>query len=300
MAQEMATKEERTWLLYPEDPARRVGVRIERPGDALEEGAAERPVVVLSHGFKGFMDWGFFPMLSTRLARAGFVVVSFNASGSGIGDDPMVMDDEEAFLRDTYTRQLEDIARVRAWARRLEGVDAGREALMGHSRGGGMSIVAAAEDPPAALVTWAAIDESDRFDDATKAHWRAEGELRVPNGRTGQVHRMSVAALDDFEEHRERLDIVAAAGRYPGPFLAIHGSKDGTVPPSAATRLAAAAPGGSALILEGADHAFDAKHPMGEVSPEALERAIAATLDHLAPLAEPPRGTASPARPQVN
>ena len=39
------------------------------------------------HGFKGFKDWGFFPHLADRLARAGLVAVSFNFSGSGVGPD---------------------------------------------------------------------------------------------------------------------------------------------------------------------------------------------------------------------
>ena len=32
-----------------------------------------RPAVVVLHGFKGFKDWGMFPPLADRLARAGFV-----------------------------------------------------------------------------------------------------------------------------------------------------------------------------------------------------------------------------------
>lgn len=281
MTGEIATTEERTWLESLDEPQRRVGVRIER---AVRQGSTVRPVVILCHGFKGFMDWGFFPLLSTRLARAGFVVVSMNASGCGVGEDPLVMDDDEAFFHDTYTRQLEDIGWVRAFARELDGVDGSREALLGHSRGGGMVLVSAAEDPPAALVTWAAIDEADRFDEATKLRWRAEGELRVPNGRTGQIHRMSVAALEDLERHLERLDIAAAASRYPGRFLAIHGTEDRTVPAAAATRLAERSPHGEALLIEGADHGFDATHPLGAARPEALQRAIEATLAHLAPL----------------
>ena len=281
----METTEERLWLEHPGEQGRRIGVRVERLA-APGEPPRGRPVVVLCHGFKGFMDWGFFPGLSQRMAQAGFVAVSLNASGCGVGDDPLVMDDEEAFFRDTYTRQLEDIARVREFARALPGVDSTREALMGHSRGGGMAIISAAETPPAALVTWAAIDDSDRFGVATKAQWRATGELHVPNGRTGQVHRLSVAALDDLMEHQERLNILAAAGRYGGPFLAIHGSEDTTVPWMAAERLASAAPQGSPLIIEGADHSLGATHPMGPEVPPVLESALAATAAHLGGLLE--------------
>ncbi|MFT7171497.1 MAG: pimeloyl-ACP methyl ester carboxylesterase, partial [Paracoccaceae bacterium] len=80
-----------------------------------------------------------------------------------------------------------------------------------------------------------------------------------------------------------RLDIVAAAARYGGPLLAIHGRDDATVPWAAAERLAQAGPRGASLILDGASHGFDATHPM-EHAPEALEAAIGATLHHLEPL----------------
>lgn len=285
------TTRERFWLTYEDDPQRRIGVRVEHcTGSASQASDSAAPFVVLCHGFKGFMDWGFLPLVSTLLAEAGFVVFSLNASGCGVGDDPLEMTDEDAFFRDTYTRQLEDIAKVRAFARAVDGVDSEREVLMGHSRGGGMAIVAAAEDPPAALVTWAAIDEADRFDEPTKKQWRADGELRVPNARTGQVHRLSLAALEDFEEHHERLNILAAAGRLKARFLAIHGREDTTVPCQAAERLAAAAPGGRSVIVELGDHALNVQHPMEADVPEALKQALAATLahvDHLHPSTHP-------------
>ncbi len=42
-----------------------------------------RPAVVICHGFKGFMEWAFFPYLAHLLAERGFVAVRFNLSGSG-------------------------------------------------------------------------------------------------------------------------------------------------------------------------------------------------------------------------
>ncbi|MEM8711202.1 MAG: alpha/beta fold hydrolase [Planctomycetota bacterium] len=278
------TRQERLHLSYDNEPGRRIGVRIERPPETVSTPATGHASVVLCHGFKGFMDWGFFPWLSAELSSAGFVVVSLNASGCGVGDNPLEMDDEEAFFRDTYSRQLEDIARVRRFAAELEDVDADRIALLGHSRGGGMAVVSAAESPSAALVTWAAIDEADRFSESIKAAWREDGELCVPNGRTGQIHRLSVAALHDFETNAERLDIRAAAARLQEPYLAIHGRKDPTVDWVSADRLAAQAPRGKALIIEDADHGFGATHPLGESRPASLLEAFNATLSHLAPL----------------
>jgi predicted alpha/beta-fold hydrolase len=45
-----------------------------------------RPAIVVVHGFKGFKDWGMFPPLAERLARAGFATITFNVSGSGVDD----------------------------------------------------------------------------------------------------------------------------------------------------------------------------------------------------------------------
>ncbi len=258
-------------------PGRRIGVRIER----LAGDTSPKPVAVLCHGFKGFMDWGFFPALSAAFADAGFLAVSLNASGSGIAGDPMTMDDEQAFFEDTYTKQLSDIAQVRAFASQHAEALQGGDVLFGHSRGGGMAVISAAETAPRALVTWAAFDDADRFDEETKAAWRREGELRIPNGRTGQIHRIGPGALDELEAHTGRLDILAAARRVEVPYLVVHGTADPTVDVAAAHRLLRAAPQSEGVILEGADHGFGARHPMASsvVGFPDLERAVAATLD---------------------
>ena len=279
-AQPERLHQERIFLTYPDQPGRRIGVRVEL-ADAPEvpSGGATRPFVVLVHGFKGFIDWGFFPHLSRRWAAAGFVVVSMNTSGSGVGEDPMAMDDEDAFFNDSYSRQLEDMARVRTFARSLPGVDPEREVLFGHSRGGGMAVISAAEEAPAALVTWAAIGDADRFDEAMKARWREDGYLPVPNARTGQVHRMGLAGLEDFEQNVDRFNIAAAASRLQAPLLAIHGLEDGTVAYDAAVMLSERAQRGEALLIEGADHGLGASHPLE--SPESiqtLEVAVDSTL----------------------
>ncbi|MEM6671222.1 MAG: alpha/beta fold hydrolase [Planctomycetota bacterium] len=266
---------ERVVLRDDDEPGRRIGLRIDRWAE--DDGPC--PVVLLVHGFKGFMDWGFFPYVSHRFAAAGFVAVSVNTSGCGIGDDPFTLDDDEAFRRDSYTRELQDIARARAFARALDDVDADREILFGHSRGGGMALISASEAPPSAVVTWSAIDDVDRFGEDVKQRWRDDGELCVPNARTGQVHRMGLATLDDIETNRDRLDILAAASRLDVPLLALHGTADATVEPEAVHRIAERARAGEAFLIDGADHAMGAGHPLH--SPEdirTLQVAIDATL----------------------
>ena len=79
------------------------------------------------------------------------------------------------------------------------------------------------------VVTWNAISTADRWDDATKAAWRA-GQLEIVNARTKQSMPMSTRILDDYDANRERLDILAAAARVDAPMLVGHGGRDESVP----------------------------------------------------------------------
>jgi dienelactone hydrolase len=272
-------------LDYPGEPGRIVRGRLVRP-DGSRSGAA-LPWVLVLHGFKGFMDWGFFPELARRLADAGLAAVLFNTSGSGIGADLESFTEEAAFARGTLSRQLEDIARVRehVLSGAFDGLDLGRAGLFGHSRGGGMGLVHAAETGAyRAVVAWAAMDDADRYGGAVKAAWRRAGMLPVVNTRTGQVLGLSVEVLDDFERHRERFDIPAACARLAAPTLLLHGAEDESVDPAALDRLAAALPRGEAIRLPGAGHTFGATHPLGKPTPDlelALEKSVAWFLAHL-------------------
>ena len=276
-----STVERRSELTYADDPRRVVRVRVEEPADR-GRGELALPCVIVLHGFKGFMDWGFFPEVSRRLALAGFVAVSFNASGSGIGEHPTELTDEAGFARHTFTRELEDIERVADLARGLEGVDPERMGLLGHSRGGGMALVHAVEAASyGAVVTWSAIDSVDRFDESIKERWRRQGYLLVHNARTGQDHRLDLEVLLDAERNRDRLDVLAACRRSSTPTLVVHGTADESVEPAAAERIAAALPPGVGrlLAIPEAGHTFGARHPMREV-PAALERALRASVAH--------------------
>src|SRR5262245_66639295 len=73
------------------------------------------PWVLVLHGFKGFMDWGFFPELARHLAGEGLAVVRFNFSGSGHGERPLEFTEPDEFFANTPSRELEDVERVRTW-----------------------------------------------------------------------------------------------------------------------------------------------------------------------------------------
>jgi len=247
--------------------------------------AAPRPAVVIIPGFKGFKDWGMFPPLADRLARAGFTAVALNLSGSGV-DDSGDFVWPERFGRNTFSRELADIGTaLDALARgKLGTAPPSRIGLVGHSRGGGMAVLYTARDPRVkALVTWAAISTVERWpDDEERARWRSAGSLDVVNSRTGQVLPLYTDVLDDIESRAAELDILEAAERVTVPWLIIHGSADSSVSIAEGERLArAAAPGTSRFVrVDGAAHTFGAAHPW-QGSTAALDRAMKETVGWL-------------------
>jgi dienelactone hydrolase len=274
---------ERFELVDPHEARRIVRGRVVLP----EPSSAPPPAVLVLHGFKGFMDWGFFPLLAHELAQAGLAAVAFNTSGSGIGPDLATFTEDEAFARDTFTRQLEDVERVRAHVERELGgrrelVDAARLGIFGHSRGGGMALIHAAERGDyRAIATWAAIPDTARFDPETIALWRRQGYVLVPNARTGREHRVDVGFLEDLERNRARLDVQAACRRLAAPTLLVHGEQDDVVPAAALERLAAAVPASCvrAVRIPGAGHTLGARHPLERV-PAELAQALSLTVEH--------------------
>jgi pimeloyl-ACP methyl ester carboxylesterase len=248
----------------------------------IPEGPPPRTAVVLVHGFKGYKDWGFFPWVAEQLVADRHAVVSFNLSGSGIGPDPHAFTELEAFAANTYSREQQDLARVLEAVREdLLPRSPDRVGLLGHSRGGAGVILRAAADPGVdALVTWAALGNLDRWDEATRAEWRSSGRIFALNSRTGQQMPMDVTLLEDFEANRGSLDVLAAAGRLDRPWLIVHGTDDETVGVQDARALARMAPHARLLLVEATGHTFGAVHPFAGSTP-ALEAAMRASRHHL-------------------
>ena len=238
-----------------------------------------RPAVIVVHGFKGFKDWGLWPALADRLARAGFSAVTLNLSGSGV-DDTGEFVYPDRFGHNTFSAELQDLRRVTdaLGAGELGVAPPSGLGLLGHSRGGGTAILHTATDPRIrALVTWAAICTVDRWPAAQRAAWRAAGVSDVKNMRTGQVLPQYPDVLDDIERNAAALDIPAAAARISVPWLIVHGTEDDAVPLAEGKRLVAAAPQARFLAIEGAGHTFGAAHPW-RGAPAELERLEDTTL----------------------
>ena len=243
---------------------------------------SDRPVVVVLHGFKGFKDWGMFPPFSERLARAGFMVVTPNVSGSGV-DDRGEFAYPERFGHNTFSAELEDLRRVvdALFQGELGLPPPPALGLMGHSRGGGISILQTARDPRVrALVTWSAISTIERWPPEERTAWRKAGVNQIKNVRTGQILPLYTGVLDEIDARPEALDIQSAARRITVPWLLAHGTADESVPLREARALVAASSQVRFLPIEGGGHTYGAVHPWKGMTPE-LEGLFDASIEIL-------------------
>jgi pimeloyl-ACP methyl ester carboxylesterase len=247
----------------------------------IRAAAGSRPAVVICHGFKGFKDWGFFPVTAERLALAGFAAVSFNFSGSGVGEPGDSFNEPERFRRATYSNALRDLDLVLAELRGGGlGIQPKAIGVLGHSMGGGTAALVTARDPGIkALVTWSATARFGRlWRNEQIPEWRRSGTLEIVNQRTGERLPLATDILDDFERNAERLNVLAAAAAIRAPWLVVHGAADESVPASDARDLAARAPQSRLFIAANAGHTFGIKHPWSGSTPQ-FDQVLEASVD---------------------
>jgi alpha-beta hydrolase superfamily lysophospholipase len=240
-------------------------------GDAHSPPGEPCGVVLLTHGFKGYKDYGMFPRLASALAAAGFIVHRFNFSHSGMTNEAATFARPDLFENDTWNKQVEDLRAVMRAV--LDGVLPGRglpTVLFGHSRGGVSVLLAAGRHAhekelatPAGIITAAASDQCHNLSERELNELRTFGFLESPSARTGQALRVGRVFIDEQLADPAGHDLLAVAGRVHCPVLIVHGDRDPTVPSSCAVRLAAAiGQQARALIIPGADHVFNTPNPL--------------------------------------
>jgi pimeloyl-ACP methyl ester carboxylesterase len=247
---------------------------------------ASPPAIVVCHGFKGFKDWGCFPTIGRDLAEAGYLAVSFNFSGSGIGADLLNFTDVERFEHATISGDLDDLSRVLD-AIASDGLPGPRASehgigLLGHSRGGGVALLAGAEDARVrAVAVWGSVSSFGRWSPGTIADWRERGYVPVENMRTKQVFHLRTDILDDLTAHGQgRLNIERASNALAArqvPVLVVHGDADESVKIQEGRAIAGWS-AGELVELPGAGHTFGAVHPFRGRTPD-LDRALGVTRD---------------------
>ncbi|TXB67058.1 prolyl oligopeptidase family serine peptidase [Vicingus serpentipes] len=232
----------------------------------------KKPVILFAHGFKGFKDWGHFNKVMEHFIENDFVFVKFNFShNGGTVEQPIDFPDLEAFGNNNYTKELDDLRTVTDWIEDNEHIPAEEINteeiyLIGHSRGGGISVISASEDKRIKkLVTWAAVaDLINRIPESQLEFWKEQGVIYVENARTKQQMPMYYQFVEDTLNNKERLTIENAARKIDFPHLIIHGTNDKAVDVTEAHNLAKWNSNAELFIIEDADHVFGASHPFIE------------------------------------
>lgn len=250
-----------------------------------------KPVVIFTHGFKGFKDWGHFNLLGKRMAEAGFVFIKYNGSYNGTTpENPEEFTDLEAFGHNNFSIELDDLGQVINWIMEEQDqvdpheIDTTGIGLIGHSRGGGIVILKAKEDPRVKrIVTWASVSEFGRYwSPDIMRQWKEAGVHYVVNSRTGQRMPLYYQLYEDYFAHLDRLHIPSAEKNLTIPHLIIHGTADEGVPFTSAEELKSWNPKSTFLRIEGAGHTFGVKHPWESGTlPEQAEQVVQATMDFL-------------------
>ncbi len=252
--------------------------------------AKAKPVIVFIHGFNSFKDWGHYDLVAQTFAEAGFVFVKFNLSHNGTTPmRPTEFVDLHAYGNDKFSTDLDDIGLVLDYLQHPDctfgsEMDLEKIALIGHSRGGALAMLKAAEDSRVkAMITWASIKSTHHFwtkENIEKVN--KEGVVYYINGRTKQKLPLYQSYYEDVLLNPERLDVEKAMRSLKIPALITHGDADESVPAFFVDKLHEWKPDAEKFLVEGATHTFGAYHPYDQdVLPAHAQTLINKTIGFL-------------------
>ncbi len=249
----------------------------------------KKPIFIFCHGYKGFKDWGAWDLVAKACANANFFFVKFNFShNGGTVEDPIDFPDLEAFGNNTYIKELDDLETIIDWVTSTEfdykdEIDVSKITLVGHSRGGGIVTIKAAEDKRISkLISWAGVsDYKNRFPKGEAFElWNKNRVYYIQNGRTKQQMPHYLEFYTSFVKNEERLTISRAVKNIKTPHLIVHGTQDPTVNVQESKNIHSWNSKSELFLVDNADHVFGAKHPwVQDQMPDHLKEITLKSID---------------------
>ena len=251
----------------------------------------EKPLVIFCHGYKGYKDWGSWDLVAKSFSASNLFFVKFNFShNGGTVENPIDFPDLDAFAENNYSKELEDIDSllnhllVENIVFKNE-IDFTNISLIGHSRGGGISIIKASEDSRIInLITWASVSSFGKRMSTTGdlEEWKKNGVKYVLNGRTKQQMPHNYQFYEDFKTNETRFNIELATKKITIPFLIVHAAKDSSVSFLEAENLHSWNSKTKLFKIENSNHVFDTCHPWLEKEmPLALQKVVTKSISFL-------------------
>jgi alpha/beta superfamily hydrolase len=222
--------------------------------------------VLFIHGYKGFKDWGCWNLVANHFYDRGIAFAKFNFShNGGTIEEPLDFPDLEAFARNRYTYELFDSECAINWLKESNYLTSQEVILIGHSRGGAISILSSHLPEITKIITWASISNiENRFPKGSELeNWKSAGVRYVENARTHQKMPHYISFYEDWIKNKNRLLIENVLNNSTKSFLHIHGTMDEAVGFEDSKKLANWSDG-NYIEIEGANHTFGSSHPWHE------------------------------------
>ena len=250
-----------------------------------------KPLVLFCHGYKGFKDWGSWDLVAQSFSDANLFFVKFNFShNGGTVNNPIDFPDLEAFAENNYSKELDDVDcllnHLHSKSNPFKNeIDFSNITLIGHSRGGGISIIKASEDQRITkLITWASVSSFGKRTSTTGNlnQWRKDGVKYVLNGRTKQQMPHNFQFYLDFKTNESRFNIEHASKKLTIPFLIIHAKEDPSVKFIEAENLHTWSTKSELITIQKSNHVFNASHPWeNKKLPEALQQVVLKSISFI-------------------
>jgi uncharacterized protein len=241
------------------------------------------PVVIFSHGFKGFRNWSFIPYICEKFANHGFISVNYDFSHNGIIDDEKQIYNDEIFRKNRVSFAIDDLGCL------IKGIESnslkisefhnqfsGDIYLAGHSLGGAVSILTAPKFESVKKISlWASISELNRNTERQKAVWKEKGEISIEIASTGQKLHLDYDYIEDKDVNFPSNVIMDTLKTLNYPVQIIHPEKDLTVNIKEANELKSTESDirkRELIVIEKAGHTFNCRHPF-EGASNALQKA---------------------------
>lgn len=255
-----------------------------------KQNSTNKPIVIFCHGYKGYKDWGAWNLVAESFAESDCFFVKFNFShNGGTVKDPIDFPDLEAFSENNYTTELNDLEDVIEWIRTSlvykNEIDLDNIILIGHSRGGGIVTIKAAENKNVSkVISWNGVsDFGERFPKGSELEtWKKFGVRYVENGRTKQQMPHNYQFYQDFMKNENRLTIQNSVEKMEIPQLVINGSLDNVVLLESGQKMHSWNPKSELLVIEEMNHTLGSKHPWVEEDlPMHLANAVQLSIEFI-------------------
>ena len=250
-----------------------------------------KPVVIFCHGYKGYKDWGAWNLVAERFAEEGCFFLKFNFShNGGTPKNPIDFPDLEAFAQNNFTKELDDLEDIINFISATDNfgneINSNTISLIAHSRGAGIILIKASEEPRIKnVITWAGVsDFKERFQIGSSQFndWKEKGITYIENSRTKQLMPHYFQFFQDFSANENRLTIKLAVKKLNIPLLVVQGSDDTTVIEAEASLLHQWSPKSELEIIKNGDHSFGTIHPWKERElPKNLNKVVEKSISFL-------------------